>query len=153
MSMNYGGTLLAVSDLAKAKDFYENVMEQKVVMDIFAHVTFEGGFSLQEDYAGLVGTDLVMKPQPNNFQLYFEVEDLQAWEEKLSAVEGIEFLHKSKEYPWGQKVMRIYDLDKYIVEVSESMESVVKRLLAEGVSPEETAKRTMFPLEFVQQFI
>lgn len=150
--MNYGGTLLAVSDLAKAKDFYENVMEQRIVMDISAHVTFEGGLSLQEDYAGLVGKNLTLQAQPNNFQLYFEVEDLNSWEEKLTAIEGIEFLHKSKEYPWGQRVMRFYDFDKFIVEVSESMESVVKRLLAEGVSPEETAKRTMFPLEFVQQF-
>jgi hypothetical protein len=64
--------------------------------------------------------------------------------------EGIVFIHESKENPWGQRVMRFYDLDKYIVEVSESMESVAKRFLAKGLSVEETAERTMFPVEFVK---
>ena len=150
--MNYGGFLIAVSDMERAKDFYENVLEQKIAMDMGAHVTFEGGISLQTNYSDLIGKELVMQERPNNFQLYFEVEDLSAWEEKLSAREEIEFLHKSKEYPWGQRAMRFYDPDDYIIEVAESMVSVVKRLLAEGLSPEETAKRTMFPLDFVQQF-
>lgn len=48
--------------------------------------------------------------------------------------------------------MRFYDYDKYIVEVSESMESVARRFLAQGLSVEETARRTMFPVEFVKQF-
>ena len=46
--------------------------------------------------------------------------------------------------------MRFYDYDKYIVEVSESMESVAKRFMAQGLSIEETAERTMFPVEFVE---
>ena len=55
-----------------------------------------------------------------------------------------------KEFPWGQRVIRIYDPDRHIVEVGESMKAVVLRLLAEGMSPEETATKTMHPLEFVQ---
>ncbi|MGM0167937.1 hypothetical protein IGI39_002949 [Enterococcus sp. AZ135] len=152
--MNYGGVLLAVKDMTKAKQFYEEVMEQKIMMDLDnVHVTFESGFSLQADYEGLLGVPLSPKEQPDNFQLYFEVEDLDKWEEKLSNVDGIDFLHSSKEYPWGQRVMRFYDYDKYIVEVSESMASVARRFLAQGLSVEETAERTMFPVEFVQQLV
>lgn len=81
------------------------------------------------------------------------MEDLDVWETKLKALEGIEFIHKSREYPWGQRVMRFYDHDQYIVEVSESMESVAKRFLAQGLSAEETAERTMFPVEFVKQLL
>lgn len=152
--MNYGGVLIAVKDMTKAKQFYEEVMEQEVQMDLDnIHVAFTSGFTLQADYEGLLGVSLKPKEQPDNFQLYFEVEDLDKWEAKLAKVDGIEFLHHSKEYPWGQRVMRFYDHDKYIVEVSESMESVVKRFLNQGMSVTETAEKTMFPVEFVQQFV
>ena len=148
--MKYQGTLIAVSDMARSKHFYETVMEQKVMMDLGVHVAFERGLSLQSNYPELVGAELPTKERPNNFQLYFEVEDLDYWQTKIAAVEGIEFIHQAKEYPWGQNVMRFYDFDKYIVEVSESMESVAKRFLAQGLGIEETAERTQFPLEFVK---
>ena len=148
--MRYGGTLIAVSDIAKAKHFYETVMEQKVLMDLGVHVAFEGGVSLQSNYPELVGQDLQMHKRPNNFQLYFEVEDLDFWQNKIESIEGIEFIHKAKEYPWGQRVMRFYDYDSYIIEVAESMESVAKRFLLQGLSVEETAQRTMFPVEFIK---
>ena len=151
--MKYCGTLISVSDMAKAKDFYEKVMEQNIMMNLGVHVAFESGLSLQSNYEELVGEKLEMRPKPDNFQLYFEVEDLDRWEARLMSTEGIEFLHGSKEYPWGQRVMRFYDYDKYIVEVSESMESVARRYLAQGLTVEETAERTMFPVEFVRQLL
>ena len=151
--MKYCGTLIAVTDMAKSKDFYEKVMEQKVLMDLGVHVAFENGLSLQSNYEELVGAVLPAKPRPNNFQLYFEVENLDFWQNKLANTEGIEFIHTAKEYPWGQRVIRIYDYDAYIVEVAESMESVVKRLLSQGLSAEETAARTMFPIEFVKSLL
>ena len=151
--MKYCGTLISVTDMAKAKDFYEKVMEQKIMMDLGVHVSFENGLSLQSNYEELVGEKLEMRPKPDNFQLYFEVEDLDRWEARLRSTEGIEFLHGSKEYPWGQRVVRFYDYDKYIEEVSESMESVARRYLAQGLTVEETAERTMFPIEFVKKLV
>ncbi|WP_409016040.1 VOC family protein [Anaerostipes caccae] len=151
--MIYGGTLISVSDMERSKNFYEKVMEQTVEMDLGVHVSFQNGLSLQSNYEELVGVKLEPQKKPDNFQLYFEVEDLDAWEDKLKALEGIEFLHGIKEYPWGQRVMRFYDYDKYIVEVAESMESVAKRFLSQGLSAEETAERTMLPVEFVEQFL
>lgn len=149
--MKYSGTLIAVSDMSKSKEFYETVLEQKVMMDLGVHVAFESGLSLQSNYAELVGADLPFYQKSNSFQLYFEVEDIEHWNTKIRAVSGIEFIHDAKEYPWGQRVMRFYDFDKHIVEVAESMVSVAKRFLKQGLSLEETAKRTMFPLEFIQQ--
>jgi len=148
--MKYCGTLISVLDIAKSKNFYEKVMEQKVIMDLGVHVAFESGLSLQFNYEELVGVKLEAHAKPNNFQLYFEVENLDDWETKLKSVEGIEFIHESKEYPWGQHVIRFYDYDKYIVEVSESMESVLRRFLAQGLSVEEIAERTMCPIEYVK---
>ena len=151
--MKYQGTLISVSDMEKAKHFYEIVMEQKVMMDLGVHVSFERGLSLQSNYEDLVGEALPAKACPNNFQLYFEVEDLDYWQDKLTNMEDIEFIHKAKEYPWGQRAIRFYDYDAYIVEVSESMESIAKRFLVQGLSVEETAERTMFPVEFVKSLM
>jgi len=148
--MKYQGTLIAVSDIARAKHFYEVVMEQKVLMDLGVHVAFDRGLSLQSNYEELVGASLSAKIRPNNFQLYFEVEDINHWQEKIKRTEGIEIIHEAKEYPWGQRVMRFYDYDQYIVEVAESMESVARRFLLQGLSVSETAERTMFPVEFIK---
>ena len=118
--MKYCGTLISVSDMTRARNFYEQVMEQKVMLDLGVHVSFENAFSLQSNYEELVG--------------------------------GIEFIHEIKEYPWGQRVFRFYDYDKFIVEVAESMKSVAMRYLAQGLSVEETAKCAMLPIEVVKQF-
>jgi len=151
--MRYSGTLISVKDIKKAKYFYETVMEQKVLMDLGAHVAFEGGVSLQSNYSELVGQDLIMHSKPNNFQLYFEVENLDYWQNKIESLKDIEFLHKVKEYPWGQRVMRFYDYDNYIIEAAESMESVARRFLSQGLSIEETSQKTMFPVEYIKGLI
>jgi hypothetical protein len=39
----------------------------------------------------------------------------------------------------------------HIIEIGESMVSVVKRFLNQGLSVEETAQRTQHPIEFVKQ--
>jgi hypothetical protein len=50
-------------------------------------------------------------------------------------------------------VIRFYDPDKNIIEVGESIESVIKRFLKRGYSIEETAKITQHPIEFVRQYL
>ena len=62
---------------------------------------------------------------------------------------GVEVLHEIREYPWGQRVFRFYDPDGHIIELSEAMDYVAGRFLAQGMTPEETAERTTFPLEVI----
>ncbi|MCG3628521.1 hypothetical protein L9Z04_06650 [Clostridioides difficile] len=71
--MKFGGVLLIVKDINKSKKFYEDVMEQKITLDLGEHVSL-------------------------------------------------------------------------------SMESVIKRLLKQGLALEEISKRTMYPVEFITQF-
>ena len=74
--MKYQGCLLAVRDISVSKNFYEKVLHQNAIMDIGVHVTYEG-FSLQQGYAELVGIETEsVKERSHNFQVYFEVEDL-----------------------------------------------------------------------------
>lgn len=150
--MKYQGCLLAVRDISASKHFYENVLHQSAIMDIGVHVTFEG-FSLQQGYAELIGIDAdSVKDQSHNFQVYFEVEDLDKVYAELKSIPNLQWLHEIKEYPWGQRDIRIYDPDKHIVEIAEDMNTVIKRFLQQGMSVEEAAERTMFPIEVVKQY-
>lgn len=149
--MKFLGPLLAVKDINISKSFYENVLSQKTVLDFGINVSFESGFSIQQNFAELVGFDpATVQYKTHNFEIYFEVEDMDNWNTRLKNTPGLEFMHDIKEYPWGQRVLRIYDPDMHIIEIGESMECVVKRFLAQGLSVEETSKRTQFPIEFVK---
>lgn len=150
--MKYISTLVVVQDMAKSRRFYEEVFGLKVVVDFGANITFDAGFSLQSRDSW---SDFIEKPVAeiqsggNCFELYFEQDDLDAFLQQ-NQNRRLEMVHGVKEFPWGQRVIRLYDPDRHIVEVGESMKAVVLRLLAQGMPPEETAKKTMHPLEFVQ---
>ena len=45
--------LLAVKDIEVSKQFYEELFDQKVVLDLGKNVTFSGGFAIQQDFAWL----------------------------------------------------------------------------------------------------
>ena len=47
LEMKYKGTLIAVKDMEKAKQFYNSVLELEVVMDAGANVELTGGVFLQ----------------------------------------------------------------------------------------------------------
>lgn len=149
--MKFSGPLIAVSDIEVSKKFYQEVMHQKIVLDFGINVTFDGHFSLQADFPELVGfnkNELI--PGSKSFELYFEEENLDQFVQHLKNYSEIKYVHDVKEYPWGQRVIRFYDPDQHMVEVGESMEKVVQRFLTQGLSVEETATRTMFPIEFVR---
>ncbi|OAA95110.1 VOC family protein [Clostridium coskatii] len=150
--MKFVCPLIAVSDIEISKNFYEKVLNQKVTMDFGANVTFENSFAIQKGFAELIDINKnEVANKSNNFELYFEEEDLNEFVERLKDFDNIEYVHDVKEHPWGQKVIRFYDPDKHIIEVGESMVSVIKRFLSEGLTPEETAKRTQFPIDYIRQ--
>lgn len=150
--MQYQGCLLAVRDIAAAKRFYEEVLHQHAIMDMGAHVAY-AGFSLQQGYAELLGLNAdQIKARSHSFQLYFEVEDLDRVYTEMKGLPELQWLHEIKEYPWGQRDIRLYDPDQHIVEIAEDMSTVVKRLLSQGLSVAEAAQRTMLPEKFVKQY-
>lgn len=149
--MKYQSTLIAVKDVEQSKKFYNEIFEQVVVMDFGTNVTFSGGFAIQQGFAELVeipADSIVSKS--NNMELYFEVEDYDAFLTKLQTRTDIEYVHQSRLHPWYQRAIRIYDPDFHIIEIGESMETVVKRLLKEGHSVEETSQMSMYPIPFVE---
>jgi hypothetical protein len=81
--------------------------------------------------------------------LYFETENLEAAQARLK-LSGAKFIHEIEEQPWGQRAMRLYDLDGHIIEIGESMGSSILRLHEQGLSMQEIVKKTGMPNEFVE---
>ena len=156
MKINYICPLIAVADIKKSRRFYEEVLGQEVEMDHGANMTFKGGFAIHDaaHYQGLLGeTDPIdIRVKKNFLELYFESADLERLQEKLNSINA-KFLHRIQEQPWGQRVMRFYDPDGYIIEVGEPLEFVVKRFALQGFSREEISQKSSMPLEFVEMVL
>lgn len=144
--------LLAVRDVEVSKKFYRDIFEQEVVLDLGRNVTFRGGFAIQQDFAWLtnISEDSVIK-KSNNMELYFEVENFEMFLANLKTYPEIEFVHPPKKHDWHQRVVRIYDPDWHMIEIGESMESIAKRYLAEGISVEKVAEMIQHPIDFVEK--
>ncbi len=143
--------LLAVKDVERSKQFYSELFDQTVEMDFGWNVVFSGGFAIQQNFAWLTNLpeDTIIE-KSNNMELYFEVDDFNAFVDSLKQFEHIEYVNHPMQHDWKQHVVRIYDPDHHIIEIGESMEVVAKEYLAQGYSVEETATIIQHPVGFVK---
>ena len=148
--MKFTGTLIAVKDIGASKRFYNDVLGLNVVADFGANVTLEGGVVLQtlETWQQFIRTDDVVF-QNNAGELYFEEDNLDAFCGHLKSFD-VCYIRGLHEHPWGQRVIRFYDLDKHIIEVAEKLETVIFCFMQQGLSAEETAARMNIPVDFVK---
>lgn len=149
--MHFVCTLITVEDIKKSKWFYTEVLNQKIKYDFEQNVLFESGFAihLKDHFKSIEGLQSFnVLPGSKNIELYFEEEDIKK-SEKMMEEQGIGFVHKIKEQPWKQLVFRVLDPDGYIVEIGESMEVLVKRLMDEGFNTDEISKATGLPEDFI----
>ncbi|MBU1013487.1 MAG: VOC family protein [Bacteroidetes bacterium] len=147
--MKYVCPLITVSDMKLSRDFYENLLDQKVKYDFGESVTFHGDFAihLQVHYKNLIDNREI-KSGGNNFELYFESDTIELIVEKLKK-NNILFVHELREQPWRQKVVRFYDPDKNIIEIGETLEHLSFRLRNEDLSFEQISMITNMPIDFV----
>lgn len=143
-----------VRDIEVSKRFYTEVLEQTIELDFGKNVILKGGLTLWEVNPGHIiperlGIDSLWEEKANRFELYFETEDIRAVYEKLKSC-GVTFLHPLHEEPWGQITVRFFDPDHHLIEIGESMQTFVRRLHEEGMSPEQVARKTSVPLERVR---
>lgn len=151
--MKFKSPMIVVKDMDKSVEFYKNVLGLSIISDYGANKVLTGGISLQtlETYKDFIGTDDI-KFGTNNFEIYFEEDDFGQFCEKLSQF-NIRYVHPVKEHSWGQRVVRFYDLDMNIIEVGETLKSVCKRFLDQGLSPEEIAVRMDVKQSYVNGWI
>lgn len=149
--MRFMSSVLIVKNMEKSRDFYENILNQKVKMDLGANVSYRG-FALQTldswvDFIDKDKNDIILE-KTNDTEIYFEVPGYDEFLEKLKSYD-IDYLHDTKEFPWGQRVVRFYDPDNHIVEVGEDLKNVVKRHLSDGMSVKETMEKTGLPEDYI----
>jgi catechol 2,3-dioxygenase-like lactoylglutathione lyase family enzyme len=156
MDIKFLSAVIFVKDLQAARNFYENLLGQKVATDHGVNVGYQAGFALWQNAHAceiIFGAETTPEPGPlgrRNFELYFETENLEPVLEQFTRA-GVQFVHPLFEQPWGQRVFRVYDPDGHVVEVGEPMSAPILRFLAAGLSMEQIAERTSMPLEIVRQ--
>jgi catechol 2,3-dioxygenase-like lactoylglutathione lyase family enzyme len=160
------GTLLIVSDLQKSKAFYQNVLGQKIIMDDPMMVSFgnhehaqlslsPADYFKNDDRDRWLTVKMKTASKTNNFQLYFEVNDLESVAEKIKATAGIELIYDVGENFAGfpQRGIRFYDFDGHLIEVAESLQVLARRLLVQGISIEEVAERFGDSVKTIQELL
>ena len=119
--MRLKNILLVVDDLEKSIVFYREIFGLQVLKRFDGNVILTEGLVLQERkiWESLIGQKVSCGS--NASELYFVENNLEEFQKKLeeSSFE-IEYVHKLKEYDWGQKAIRIYDLDGHMIEIGET---------------------------------
>lgn len=150
MQMQYMCTLLAVTDMARAKHFYCDLLGMTITADFGANVTLDGHVALQtlDTWQSLLRTDAITLCHRAS-ELYFECNNLDALVQLLEA-HGVTYVHPPCTQTWGQRVVRFYDPDGHILEAGEPMQAIVYRFRDQGMAPQEIAARMDVPLIFVE---
>ena len=154
--LKFVSPLIVVEDMARSRQFYEQLLEQKVKFDFGVDVCFEGDFTihLKSHFQSLLG-DVSKYPitvKAHNGELYFDSDDIESIYQRLQAA-GVEFIEGIQEQPWGQRAMRLYDPDGHILEIGEPMDITVRRFYRQGWSIERIAEKTGMPPEFIEKTI
>ena len=151
--MELKNPMLIVGDIDKSVEFYKRVFDLDVVLDFGANKTLTGGLVLQteETFKDFIN-DKEISYGGNNFEIYFEEDDFDKFAEKLKKCD-VKYVHLIKEHSWGQRVVRIYDPDKHIIEVGENMKIVCRRFCDSGMTVEQVAERMDVPVEYVKKCV
>ena len=91
--MKYICSLITVSDIKSSRNFYESLLNQKVKYDFGENVTFHGDFAihLQTHFKELIDDKEILHGG-NNFELYFEYDDVEQIV-KILKDNSISFVH------------------------------------------------------------
>lgn len=150
--MKYICTLVVVQDVLHSRKLYEKILKQRIISDFGEfNVTFEGGLALYKKdlYQKILGDRKIIH-QSNNFELYFEENDLSSIEKQIRE-NDFELIHGIREEPWKQLAFRFYDYDKNVVIVAENMDHTIRRLHGNGLSHEEIAAAAGMPIEEIRK--
>ena len=151
--LKFVSPLIVVEDMARSRQFYEQLLGQKVKFDFGVDVAFEGDFTihLKSHFQSLLG-DANKYPitiKAHNGELYFDADDIESIYQQLQAA-GVEFIEAIQEQPWGQRAMRLYDPDGHILEIGEPLEATVQRFYRQGWSIDRIREKTGMPREFIE---
>lgn len=150
--MKLKNVLIVVRDIEKSKLFYKDLFGLEVITDFGGNVILTEGLVLQEKtiWESFINEPVVSGG--NDAELYFEENDMDCFLDKLESSNYIiDYVNELMEHTWGQRVIRIYDPDKHVIEIGEPIESVARRFRNQGMTVEQVAERTQLPLTQVME--
>lgn len=152
--MKLKNILLVVKNVEESKRFYKELFGLEVVADFGENVILTEGLVLQEKALWERYIGKKVRTGGHAAELYFEENNLDSFLQKLEKCSfNIEYVHQCMERDWGQRVVRIYDLDRHIIEIGEAMEYVARRYLKQGMTVGQVAKKTKLPLQMIENMV
>lgn len=152
--MKLKNILIVVNDIEKSKAFYRDLFGLQVVTDFGGNVILTEGLVLQDRkiWEKFIGKEVIKGG--NAAELYFEENDMDSFLKKLEESGYlVEYVNPLMEHDWGQRVIRIYDPDRHVIEIGEAMEYVAHRFLKQGMTVEQVAEKTQLPLSQVKMYL
>lgn len=150
--MRLKNSLIVVEDIEKSKKFYRELFGLEVVTDFGENVILTEGLVLQERKTWERFTGKKVSYGGCDAELYFEENDLDFFLERLQKyAETVTYVNEPMEHDWGQRVIRIYDPDRHVIEIGEAMDYVARRFLKMGMTVEQAAEKTQLPLAQVEE--
>lgn len=156
MGLKAGGPLFAVRDMGASLRFYQDVLGLEVDQDFGANKVLTGGLSLQtlETWAQFLDkAPHDIRFSGNDAEMYYVADDFDAFLTDLKAYPEAELVHPVVEHRWGQRAVRLYDPDRHIIEVGESLSKVAKRFRDSGLHEEGVARRMDISLEYARELL
>jgi len=105
--MKFMGPIILVENLELSRNFYEKILNQKVIYDFGVNVSFEGGLAihLRTHFEKIHKMKDLCKISygSNSVELNFETEELDYIYNELKQLK-VEFIHEMQEAPWGKGV-------------------------------------------------
>lgn len=155
-NIQYSMVVLFVEDIDKSKKFYQDLFSLEIEHDFGENVSFKNAFSLwQKKRAEKIIFKSEREGSSNtnkNVELYFESEEMEVVWEKIQK-SSVEIIHGLKEEPWGQRTLRFFDPDHFIVEVAEPLDHVVFRMAKAGASEAEISHKTQLSPQKVRDLL
>jgi len=150
--IKYSSIVLLCSDIAISRQFYQDLFNLPIELDIGGLVSFAGGISLWDKNTALhllyPGTESITNPEKPAQELYFETDEIVAFASAL-AEKKVRLLHEIQRMPWNQRTIRFFDPDGNLIEVGESMEHVNRQMETAGRPPEKISEKTWMPIEYI----
>lgn len=147
---------LFVKDIEVSKTFYQNILGLEVEFDFGGNIILKGGIAIwQINQNHIIPKTLgnnIVHNSSNRFELYFETEYLDEDFNTLCSAK-VKFLHKIHEEPWGQRTIRFFDPDNHLIEIGESLQCFVLRMLNSGMTHEQVSAKTGINIDDIDRVL
>lgn len=119
-NMKLKNFLMVVNDIETSKTFYQELFGLQVLNDLGENVILTEGLVLQEKKLWEESIEKSVSFSGNDAELYFEETDMDSFLQKLNQSKwSIEYVNPLVQDNFGQRVIRLYDPDKHVIEVRE----------------------------------